>query len=158
MTATAQTDMPSKNVKTFGIYGGYTSRNESALAGVNFTYRFSRYVRIAPSADYTFRHHGDDAFDISLNYHAPFAVDATGRFNIYPVAGVGYSEWNRNYVDMTVRNNTDVRKRTDRFGINLGGGIEYFATPTMRISAEAIWRARKDFSSGIFTLSLGYVF
>ena len=38
-----------KGEKTVGLRAGYSTRNESAIAGVYFQYRFSRYFRLAPN-------------------------------------------------------------------------------------------------------------
>lgn len=153
----AAADQP-RGQKTFGVYAGYSSRNESAIAGINFTYRFTSHFRLAPSADYTFRHHGEDAFDLSLNAHIPFAIAPACRLAIYPIAGIGYSECKWNTSATLQAYAADSKHRLDRFGINAGAGIELMATPTMRLAAEATWRGRKDFSSAIVSLSIGYVF
>lgn len=58
--------------KTFGIRGSYVSRNTSASAGLYMTYRFSGLFRLAPSADYVFRHDGSDAFSVNLDTHYTF--------------------------------------------------------------------------------------
>ena len=137
--------------KTFGIYGGYNTRNESALAGVRFTYRFAEHLRLAPSIDYTFRNNGNDAYNLSLDCHVPFALTPSGRLNVYPIAGIGYSEWSR-------PSQTDDRERTGRLGLNVGGGVECFVTPTLRLAAEGAWRWRKDFPAGTITMSIAYVF
>lgn len=137
--------------KTFGIYGGYNTRNESALAGVRFTYRFSEHLRLAPSIDYTFRNNGTDAYNLSIDCHMPFSITPTQRANVYPIAGIGYSEWSHT-------NPMDDRERTGRLGMNIGGGVECFVTPTLRLAAEGAWRWRKDFPAGAITLSIAYVF
>ena len=60
--------------KTLSLETGYADYNHSALAGVEFTYRFGTRFRLAPSVDYVFRHNGLDALTINLNAHIPFAV------------------------------------------------------------------------------------
>ncbi|MBO4945695.1 MAG: outer membrane beta-barrel protein [Muribaculaceae bacterium] len=142
--------------KVFSIYGAYTSNNRSAIAGLNLSYRMSEYVRLAPSVDYTFRHHGIDAYNISLDYQLPLRLTATSDVNFYPLAGIGYTAWTRKMEAGTVR--TESSERTNRFGFNVGGGLEFFSTPTMRLGVEATWRYRKGYSTGVFSVSIGYVF
>lgn len=91
----------------------------------------SEYVRLAPSVDYTFRHHGIDTYNISLDYQLPLRLTATSDVNFYPLAGIGYTAWTRIAETGTVR--TETSERTNRFGFNIGGGLEFFSTPTMRL-------------------------
>ncbi len=71
---------------------------------------------------------------------------------------MGYSSFNRRDIDHPERSSTDSRHRYDRLGINLGGGLEYFASPTLRLALEGKWRGRTDYSTGIIALSIGYRF
>lgn len=157
-TIPASAASPYRGEKSMGIYAGYATRNESATAGIYFQYRFARCFRIAPSAGYDFRHKGEDVMTIDLDFHTPFALNQAGSVNIYPIAGVGYSSFNRRDIDHPERSSTDSRHRYDRLGINLGGGLEYFASPTLRLALEGKWRGRTDYSTGIIALSIGYRF
>ena len=144
--------------KTMGIYGGYTTRNSSATAGIFFQYRFGKYLRIAPSAGYDFRNEGEDAFNIDLDIHVPVALNSRGSVNIYPIAGLGYANISRREDSRIARSSSDSRQSFDRFGVNLGGGLEYFASPTLRLALEGKWRGRHDYPTGIFSVSIGYRF
>lgn len=155
---TAYGSSPYRGQKSVGVYAGYVTRNESAAAGIYFQYRFARCFRIAPSAGYIFRHRGEDAFAIDLDFHAPFAVGGGDRVNIYPVAGIGYSGIGIKGEGADPRAAVDTRHRVDRIGINLGAGIECFASPTLRLALEGKWRGRSDYPTGIFTMSIGYRF
>lgn len=53
--------------KTLGLQTGYITYNQSAVAGIEFTYRFNRNFRLAPSVNYVFRHKSVDALMINLN-------------------------------------------------------------------------------------------
>lgn len=142
--------------KVFSIYGAYTSNNRSAIAGLNLSYRMSEYVRLAPSVDYTFRHNGVDAYNISFDYQLPLRLSTTSDVNFYPLAGIGYTAWTRKTGSDTFK--TESSERTNKFGFNVGGGLEFFTTPTMRLGVEAAWRHRKGYSTGVFSVSIGYVF
>ncbi len=58
--------------KTLGVEAGYTTKNKSGMAGIEFTYRFSKHFRLAPSVNYVFRYNKQDA--LLLNVHAHVAV------------------------------------------------------------------------------------
>lgn len=144
--------------KSMGLYGGFSTRNESGLAGIGFTYRFARCFTLAPSVDYTFRHKGEDNFNIDLNAHIPISVSSGDRVNIYPLAGVGYTSVSIRNRDHLLRTTNDNRHRADRFGLNIGGGVEWMATTSLRLALEGKWRWRSDYSTAPFTLGISYMF
>lgn len=145
-----------KGEKSVGLRGGYTTSNHSGVAGLYFQYAFSSKFRLAPDVSYAFRNSGTDAYSINLNAHVPFAF-SDSRFAFYPIAGLNYTSWNiRGNKDMD--ENNDSKSRIDRLGFNFGGGLEYYAKPTMKLAFEAKYRALKDYGSGVFTVSIGYIF
>lgn len=143
--------------KSVGIRTGYNTCNESAIAGIAFQYRFSSHLRIAPNIDYIFKHDNIDAFAFNCNMHFPFAI-VQHKINIYPMAGISYSCWNSHHILPDLENTDDVTSRANRFGLNAGGGVEWYATPTLKLSAEGKFCWVKDFNSGVFSVSIGYVF
>ena len=145
-----------KGEKSMGFRGGYTTNNQSAVAGIYFQYAFSSHFRLAPDVSYTFRNNGTDAYSINLNAHVPFSF-SENRFAFYPLAGLDYTSWNirgRKELD----ENDDAKSRVDRLGFNFGAGIEYYAKPTLKLAFETKYRAMRDFGSGVFTVSIGYIF
>lgn len=120
--------------KTLGIQAGYVSYNESALAGIEFSYRFSRNFRLAPSANYAFRHNGTDALMVNLNAQIP--VPLSHGWELFPYAGINYSSWNF-HTQSAAGSDFDVTTRDTRFGLNLGGGIGVSVTPTLRLAVTA---------------------
>ena len=75
--------------KTLGLQTGYITYNQSAVAGIEFTYRFNRNFRLAPSVNYVFRHKSVDALMINLNAQVPFPF--AGKWEVFPLAGINYS-------------------------------------------------------------------
>lgn len=147
----ASDDTPSK---TLGVLGGYNTRNKSGEAGIFFQYRFSNRFRIAPNITYITRRKGIDALDININAHFPLLKNS-GRFNIYPLAGISYTSWNSHTdIDST----DDNRERSNKFGINMGGGIEAAVTPTLKLRFEGKWVAAKHACTGDFSIGIGYMF
>lgn len=141
--------------KTVGLRGGYNTRAEAPVAGLFFQYRFSEHFGVSPNVDYYFRHEGTDALSVNINAHAPFRLSGAGKFAVYPLGGVNYTSWN--YHDDNAAHN-DASSRVSRLGLNLGGGLEFKASPTLKLSFEAKSTLIKEYSSGTFTLSIGYVF
>ena len=76
--------------KSLGLAGGFNTANDGAVAGVFFQYSFSGHFRLAPSADYVFRHRGIDGLHVNLNCQFPIGV-GSGRFDVYPLVGLNLS-------------------------------------------------------------------
>lgn len=136
---------------SFGLRGGYVTRNESGSAGLYFQYRFVDHFRLAPSVDYVFSHKNVSGLLINLDGQVPFDLTG-GRVTVYPIAGLNFSSWDYKY------HTNDVTTRVNRFGVNIGGGIEYHIKPTLKIGVEAKYVGVKGHSCGDFTASIGYVF
>ena len=144
--------------KTFGIRVGYNTRTEAPLSGLFFQYGFSTHFRVSPNLDYYFRHNDVDALSFNCNVHIPFKLSNSGVTAIYPLAGLNYSAWSHHYEGNELKNNNDVTMRQTRVGLNLGGGFEIYASPTLKVSIEAKATLIKAYSSGSFTASIGYIF
>lgn len=144
--------------KTLGITAGYTSRNTSAMAGIDFSYRFARHMALQGRADYIFRHHGQDAFGLSANVLMPFQLDAASRWELYPYAGLNFSMFNnKNLVSKLIRS-TDARNRVDRLGLNIGVGLAYNISSTMRVGLQGGGTLLSSYSYTGVTASIAYIF
>lgn len=150
--ACAQTSV--RGQKTVGIQAGYNSCAESGVAGIFFQYRFSKIFRIAPSIDYTFRHNNIDGYSLNLDTHYP--IDLAQKVNFYPIVGVCYSSWNKHLDKDKVSDDSD--SRYNRFGLNLGGGIEVFVSDALKLSVEAKYNWIRNFDGAVVKASIGYVF
>ena len=143
---------------SFGLRIGFNTRNTVPVAGLWFRHSFNSHFRLSPSADYHFRNNNTDALALNCNAQFPFALGQS-RFQVYPFAGINYTSWNihRNK-DIEQRSADDVTTRFNRFGINVGAGVEYRVSPTMVLTLEAKTTLIKSYSSGCFTLGIGYCF
>lgn len=141
-----------KGEKTFSLEAGYAEYNSSGLAGIEFTYRFSRHFRLAPSVDYIFRHNGSDALTININCQIPFAV--ANRVEVFPLAGVCFSGWNGH----SSGSQGDVTTRVTRFGLNIGAGASMRLSKKMIIGLAADYVIIKDFGGVEVMAKIGYVF
>lgn len=168
LSASAQSGPGSKSV---GLRGGFTTRNTTASAGLYFSYQFTEHFRFAPKVDYAFRHKGVDAFSFNFDTEMPIALSPSGRVNFYPIAGLNYTTLTSHeglqdiVAPMLLAEDSDTdissddsSQRVNRFGLNLGAGLEYFATPSLRLALEAKCQLIKQYTGGWFTISIGYMF
>lgn len=148
-----------KGEKSVGLRGGFTTRNTTATAGLYFSYRFSEHFRFAPKMDYAFRHHDTDAFSFDFDAEIPISISSADNVNFYPIAGLNYSTFSSHFSPVGQRTESDdTSQRTNEFGLSVGAGLEYFATPTLRLAVEAKGVLVKKYSGGWFTASIGYKF
>lgn len=140
---------------SLGLRTGYVSRNTTAAAGLYFQYRFTDHFRLAPSADYVFRHNNKDALMLNVDAQVPFSL-GTGKVALYPLAGLNFSAWNHH--EMADDSNDDVTTRVSRFGFNVGAGAELYATSTLKFALEGKFIGVKGHSCGEVTVSIGYIF
>lgn len=141
-----------KGRKSFGVGAGYVTRNNSATAGLRFSYCISPHLRFAPSIDYAFSNESTDGLIFNLDVQNPFQLGVSRRLWIYDLIGVSYTSWANKPVE------PDVTTRTNRLGVNLGAGLEYSIKPSLKISVEARLCAVKGYSSGLFMAGIAYVF
>lgn len=152
--------MAERGNKSVGLHAGFTTTHDAPVAGLYFQYRFTGHFRLSPSIDYSFRHNHTDAYALNINADFPFALGNDSPFNIYPLAGVNFTSWNVHYPSARQGEELtdDSSTRTNRVGLNVGAGVEYFATPTLKFALEGKYAYIKHFDGGFVTLSIGYVF
>ena len=128
-----------KGRKSLGVKTGYITLNKTATAGIELQYAFSRHFVLAPSIDYVFRNESMDGLMINLDYHGPWQLD--------PAAGMTGTDIN-----------DDVTTRVNRVGLNFGAGIDYYVSPTLKLSLQGKFNWIKDHNTGLFNLGISYVF
>ena len=137
-----------KGEKTLGIMGGYNTETKSALAGIYFQYRFTKYFRLSPDIEFLFKKNGLSSFQFNGNAHFPIKLDS--KLNFYPLVGISYQDWRRSEDGETFSFN--------RFGANAGAGFEFYATPTLKITVEGKYSWIKTYPNAGFTARIGYIF
>ncbi|MDE7153127.1 MAG: porin family protein [Muribaculaceae bacterium] len=147
-----------KGEKNVGVELGYTSRNESAVAGIQFSYAFSEHFRVAPNLQYAFRNNNRDGMLINFDFHVPLDIQSGSKFEIYPLAGLNYSCWTSYQEVWSNDKFDDVSKRKNRFGLNLGAGVGLNATESLRFTFEARYSLVKRFSTTTLALGVAYRF
>jgi len=149
LTASAE-----RGEKTIGLTGGYNFYNNSGTAGVKFSYDFAAHVRIAPSVEYTFRHRDFDAFTVNLDMQFPWRLTSS-TVSVYPLAGINITRWTYNEYSP---DNDDISQRFDRLGLNLGGGIGWRATKSLKLTVEGRHSFLKQFHHASVSASIAYIF
>ncbi|MCM1520157.1 MAG: porin family protein [Lachnoclostridium sp.] len=147
-----------KGQKTFGVHGGYVTRNRSGVAGIDFEYTFSKHFRLAPSVDYIFSNRGSDGFMFNIDYHGPYPLNSAGTFNVYHVIGLNYASWHNKVYHNEGDPDADVSTRDNRFGFDFGAGLEYYVQPTMKLSFEGKFNWLRHYNTGLFYFGISYVF
>lgn len=145
-----------KGEKTVGLTGGYHSYNSSGVAGIEFTYRFSKHFRLSPGVMYVFRHRDTDALQLNINADVPFPTSS--RCDIYPFAGLCYSSWNRHGSLRVEDENHDVSNRTSRLGLNVGGGVNFAASGNLRLGVRAGYSFIKEYGGAMALATIAYRF
>ncbi len=143
-----------KGEKSVGVRAGFSSSNTTGTAGLYFSYRFSKYFRLSPKIDFAFQHYGTDSFSYNLDTEYPVALGNSGKVNFYPIAGINYSTFNTH----SVLDDVDSSERINKFGLNLGAGLESFVTPTLRLAMECKCQLISHYTGAWITVSIGYKF
>lgn len=157
MCAPATVAANRKGDTSLGPKLGYISKNKSVLAGLVFQYSFTDYLRISPELSCDFRRDNLDAFILDVNMHAP--LNFTGdKVDLYPLAGLTFNSWGKHWSDTARETSDDVTSHVNRWGLNLGAGMDLRCNQTLKLSIEARYSLVKAYSNFQLTLGIAYVF
>lgn len=151
--AAAQTH---RGEKSFGLKGGYVSRNVSGLAGMVFQYSFSSHVRVAPQVGVVFRHKDLDALTIDADMHFPLSL-GSDKASFYPLLGIAFNSWTH-HGDEELANTDDVSPHTNCFGLNSGLGFDFRLTDTFKLNLEGRYTLIKHYPNVQVAVGVAYVF
>lgn len=117
--------------KALGAQLVFGSETNNIGLGVKGQYYFTDQLRGEASVDYFFKNKGVSMWDINANVH--YLFDVADKFKVYPLAGLGYTNWSYKleYDNVTLAKGTD-----GRLAVNLGGGAEYELTKDLSVNAE----------------------
>ena len=117
--------------KALGAQLVFGSETNSLGLGVKGQYYFTDQIRGEASVDYFFKNKGVSMWDINANVH--YLFDVADKFKVYPLAGLGYTNWSYKYEfpGLPVVEGSD-----GRLAVNLGGGAEYELTKDLSVNAE----------------------
>ena len=117
--------------KALGAQLVFGSETNSIGFGVKGQYYFTDQLRGEASVDYFFKNKGVSMWDINANVH--YLFDVADKFKVYPLAGLGYTNWSYKYEfpGLPVVEGSD-----GRLAVNLGGGAEYELTKDLSVNDE----------------------
>ena len=139
-----------KGDKALGINLMYGTDIESMGVGGKVQYVFHEHWRGEGSFNYFFKHHGRSQWDLNLTAH--YLVNLGEKFRVYPLAGP------------TIVNATydgyagDMDGSITKFGVNLGGGIEYDLSDNFTVGFEARYSIVSKIDQAVFGIGATYHF
>ncbi len=139
--------------KALGAQLLFGSKTNNIGLGVKGQYYFTDQIRGEASFDYFFKNKGVSMWDINANVH--YLFDVADKFKVYPLAGLGYTNWSYKleYDNVTLAKGTD-----GRLAVNLGGGAEYALTDNVSVNAEAKWQIVNNYNQLVLGVGVAYKF
>ena len=153
--------------KAIGLNLSYGTEIKNLGIGVKGQYSITDAIRTEASFDYFLKKDGLSMWDVNLNVHYLFPL--TEKLKVYPLVGLSYTNWKFDYSDSEDDygiyldddddwDGGDSSSSTGKFGLNLGGGIQYSITDVFTVSFEARYQLINDFDQMIFGVGVAYKF
>ena len=139
--------------KALGAQLVFGSETNSIGLGVKGQYYFTDQIRGEASFDYFLKNKGISMWDINANVH--YLIDVADKFKVYPLAGLGYTNWSYKleYDNVTLAKGTD-----GRLAVNLGGGAEYELTKDLSVNAELKYQIINNYNQLVLGVGVAYKF
>ncbi len=139
--------------KALGAQLVFGSKTNNIGLGVKGQYYFTDQLRGEASFDYFFENKGVSMWDINANVH--YLFDVADKFKVYPLAGLGYTNWSYKleYDNVTLAKGTD-----GRLAVNLGGGAEYELTKDLSVNAELKCQIISNYNQLVLGVGVAYKF
>ena len=139
--------------KALGAQLVFGSETNNIGLGVKGQYYFTDQLRGEASVDYFFKNKGVSMWDINANVH--YLIDVADKFKVYPLAGLGYTNWSYKleYDNVTLAKGTD-----GRLAVNLGGGAEYELTKDLSVNAELKYQIINNYNQLVLGVGVAYKF
>ncbi|MCQ2289531.1 MAG: porin family protein [Muribaculaceae bacterium] len=127
-----------------GATYNYSTEYKQSGVGVKLQAPVGRHFRVEPEIIYSNQHHDVTTLHLNLNVH--YVMPMTQHMNVYPIAGVSYSHWGY------------VGPNANRWGANLGAGIEHSLGKKLSALAELRMQAVKQETQIITSIGVKYKF
>ena len=139
--------------KALGAQLVFGSETNNIGLGVKGQYYFTDQLRGEASVDYFFKNKGVSMWDINANVH--YLFDVANKVKVYPLAGLGYTNWSYKleYDNVTLAKGTD-----GRLAVNLGGGAEYELTKDLSVNAELKYQIINNYNQLVLGVGVAYKF
>lgn len=132
-----------KGDMSVGLNLGYGSEIESAALGVKFNYGLMDQIQLSPSFNYFFENDGISGWEINANAHYLFNI--APQVNVYPLAGLVLTSWSADFKYHNPYFGTvSIDHSETKFGLNLGGGINFRITPQFSAGVEVKYTIVSD--------------
>ena len=147
--------------KAVGAQLVFGSETNSIGVGVKGQYYFTDQLRGEASVDYFFKNKGVSMWDINANVH--YLFDVANKVKVYPLAGLGYTNWSYTNDVIVIEENgnkrtTEFKGSNGRLAVNLGGGAEYALTDNVSVNAEAKWQIVNNYNQLVLGVGVAYKF
>ena len=139
--------------KAIGAQLVFGSETNSLGFGVKGQYYFTDHIRGEGSFDYFFKRKGLSMWDVNANVH--YLFDVADKFKVYPLAGLGYTNWSYKY---EFEGAPVIEGSDGRLAINLGGGAEYELTKNLSVNAEAKYQIISNYNQLVLGVGVAYKF
>ena len=139
--------------KALGAQLVFGSETNSLGFGVKGQYYFTDHIRGEGSFDYFLKNKGISMWDINANVH--YLFDVADKFKVYPLAGLGYTNWSYKY---EYAGAPVVEGSDGRLAVNLGGGVEYELTKNLNVNAEAKSQIISNYNQLVLGVGVAYKF
>ena len=130
--------------KAVGGHLVFAENNKNLGIGVKGQYSFTNHLRGQASFNYYLKSNDVTLWDLNLDAHYLFNV--AKKVNVYPLAGVTYSHWSHDNLDLSDGN----------IGINLGGGAEFELNSKWNLGAELKFQIINNYNQLVLSLGVGY--
>lgn len=181
LTASAQ-----KGEHSVGAHLEYGTEVSNVGFGAKYRYNVLEALRLEGAFDYFLKKDGVSAWDINITAHYLFPVGK--GFKVYPLAGITYSRWKAGSITddigvdwggawdsdndpgypfaahpkssgWDIPDDIDVdMPSVERFGVNLGAGVDYDINEHWGLNFEAKYQLISDFGQAVFALGAVYKF
>ena len=140
--------------KAVGAQLVFGSETNSIGFGVKGQYYFTDQIRGEGSFDYFLKNKGISMWDINANVH--YLFDVANKVKVYPLAGLGYTNWSYKY---EYPGHSVIEGSDGRLAINLGGGAEYELTKDLSVNAELKYQiVSNNYSQLVLGVGVAYKF
>ena len=140
--------------KAVGAQLVFGSETNSIGFGVKGQYYSTDQIRGEGSFDYFLKNKGISMWDINANVH--YLFDVANKVKVYPLAGLGYTNWSYKY---EYPGHSVIEGSDGRLAINLGGGAEYELTKDLSVNAELKYQiVSNNYSQLVLGVGVAYKF
>ena len=155
-----------KGDKAVGVNLSYGTEISNLGFGVKGQYVLTNEIRLEAGFDYFLKKDGMSMWDVNVNAHYLFPI--TDKIKVYPLAGLTYTNWKVSMgvddINEDLKNSlgddyNEVKSDSEgKFGVNLGGGIQYDINSRWAVNFELKYQLISKFNQAVFGIGIAYKF